>query len=176
MPRRNRLPSGFDEASPYVTMMLRPRLRHRRAKPVAPSRAARRKIGRAGIRWLGMWWFLAAVAAAPALAQDVPGIELCSKEASMERRTGCLQSNVEFLQKVITRNALDTQQKLVAAGREITTLKDQLAAAGRESAALKEKLAAIDARIGRLEKPAPQRPDTRPEAKPETKSEPKPDK
>ena len=165
MPRRNRLPSGFDEASPYVTMMLRPRLRHRRAKPVAPSRAA----------WLGMWWFLAAVAA-PALAQDVPGIELCSKEASMERRTGCLQSNVEFLQKVITRNALDTQQKLVAAGREITTLKDQLAAAGRESAALKEKLAAIDARIGRLEKPAPQRPDTRPEAKPETKSEPKPDK
>lgn len=114
---------------------------------------------------------VAAWAAVPpaALAQDVPGIELCSKEAGMERRTGCLQSNVEFLQKVITKNALDTQQKLVTAGREIAALREQLAAAGRESAALKEKLAAVEARIGRLEKPAPAaRPESsKPEAKPD---------
>ncbi len=32
-------------------------------------------------------------------AQDVPGIEICTVEKTMERRTGCLQSNVEFLQK-----------------------------------------------------------------------------
>ena len=34
-------------------------------------------------------------------AQDVPGIEICTVEKTMERRTSCLQSNVEFLQKTI---------------------------------------------------------------------------
>ena len=32
-------------------------------------------------------------------AQDVPGIEICTVEKTMERRTSCLQSNVDFLQK-----------------------------------------------------------------------------
>jgi len=32
-----------------------------------------------------------------AMAQDVPGIEICTAEKTMERRTGCLQSNVNFL-------------------------------------------------------------------------------
>ena len=41
---------------------------------------------------------LAAFAAGPALAQDVPGIEICTVEKTMERRTSCLQSNVNFLQ------------------------------------------------------------------------------
>jgi septal ring factor EnvC (AmiA/AmiB activator) len=101
---------------------------------------------------------VAAVLAA-ALAQDVPGIEICTHESRMDRRTGCLQSNVEFLQQVITKNALDTQQKLSAAGREIAALKERLAAAGRESAALKEALAGLDARIAQLEKTAPPKPD-----------------
>ena len=34
-------------------------------------------------------------------AQDVPGIEICTVEKTMERRTSCLQSNVDFLQKTI---------------------------------------------------------------------------
>ena len=34
-----------------------------------------------------------------AAAQDVPGIEICTVEKTMERRTSCLQSNVDFLQK-----------------------------------------------------------------------------
>jgi septal ring factor EnvC (AmiA/AmiB activator) len=92
-------------------------------------------------------------AAAP--AQDVPGIEICTRESRMERRTSCLQSNVEFLQQVLTKNALDAQQKLSGAGREIAALKDQLAAANREAAALKEALAAIEARITQLEKATP---------------------
>ena len=33
-----------------------------------------------------------------ARAQDVPGIEICTVEKTMERRTSCLQSNVELLQ------------------------------------------------------------------------------
>jgi peptidoglycan hydrolase CwlO-like protein len=56
-------------------------------------------------------------------AQDVPGIEICTVEKTMERRTGCLQSNVEFLQKTISRLAADHQQKLDAAKAQIESLK-----------------------------------------------------
>jgi prefoldin subunit 5 len=56
-------------------------------------------------------------------AQDVPGIEICTVEKTMERRTSCLQSNVDFLQKTITKLAADHQQKLDAANRQIETLK-----------------------------------------------------
>ncbi|MDA9433185.1 hypothetical protein [Bradyrhizobium sp. CCBAU 51627] len=64
---------------------------------------------------------------APVLAQDVPGIEICTVEKTMERRTSCLQSNVEFLQKTITKLNLDHQQKLDAAARQIDALKVTLA-------------------------------------------------
>ena len=56
-------------------------------------------------------------------AQDVPGIEICTAEKTMERRTSCLQSNVDFLQKTITKLAADHQQKLDAANRQIEALK-----------------------------------------------------
>ena len=60
---------------------------------------------------------------ADALAQDVPGIEICTVEKTMERRTSCLQSNVDFLQKTITKLTTDHQQKLDAANRQIEALK-----------------------------------------------------
>jgi len=56
-------------------------------------------------------------------AQDIPGIEICTVEKTMERRTSCLQSNVEFLQKTITKVAGDYQQRLDAANRQIEILK-----------------------------------------------------
>lgn len=56
-------------------------------------------------------------------AQDVPGIEICTVERTMERRTSCLQSNVDFLQKTISKLTADHQQKLDAANRQIETLK-----------------------------------------------------
>src|SRR5215813_2902052 len=56
-------------------------------------------------------------------AQDVPGIEICTVEKTMERRTSCLQSNVDFLQKTITKLTTDHQQKLDAANRQIEGLK-----------------------------------------------------
>src|SRR3954466_6288559 len=56
-------------------------------------------------------------------AQDVPGIEICTVEKTMERRTSCLQSNVDFLQKTITKLAIDQQQKLEAAKAQIESLK-----------------------------------------------------
>jgi TolA-binding protein len=60
-------------------------------------------------------------------AQDVPGIEICTVEKTMERRTSCLQSNVDFLQKTITRLTTDHQQKLDAANRQIEGLKSTVA-------------------------------------------------
>ena len=64
---------------------------------------------------------------ASATAQDVPGIEICTVEKTMERRTSCLQSNVDFLQKTITKLAADQQQKLDAAKAQIESLKSTVA-------------------------------------------------
>ena len=70
---------------------------------------------------------LASLAHVPVHAQDVPGIEICTVEKTMERRTSCLQSNVDFLQKTMTKLTLDHQQKLDAANRQIDALKTTLA-------------------------------------------------
>ena len=64
---------------------------------------------------------------ADARAQDVPGIEICTVEKTMERRTSCLQSNVDFLQKTMTKLSADHQQKLDAANRQIEGLKSTVA-------------------------------------------------
>src|SRR3979490_1889679 len=62
-----------------------------------------------------------------ATAQAVPGIEICTVEKTMERRTSCLQSNVDFLQKTIAKLSADHQQKLDAANRQIEALKSTVA-------------------------------------------------
>ena len=67
------------------------------------------------------------LAGSVARAQDVPGIELCTHESRMDRRTGCLQSNVDYLQKLIAKTAADAQQKLNAAASEIGALKAAVA-------------------------------------------------
>jgi prefoldin subunit 5 len=64
-----------------------------------------------------------ALTSSSAGAQDVPGIEICTVEKTMERRTSCLQSNVDFLMKTITKLGVDHQQKLDAANRQIEGLK-----------------------------------------------------
>src|SRR4029453_13943040 len=56
-------------------------------------------------------------------AQDVPGIEICTVEKTMERRTPCPQSNFGFLQKNITKLTTDHQQKIDASNRQIEALK-----------------------------------------------------
>jgi prefoldin subunit 5 len=57
----------------------------------------------------------------------VPGIEICTVEKTMERRTSCLQSNVDFLQKTITKLSLDNQRRIDAASRQIDALKATVA-------------------------------------------------
>ena len=58
-----------------------------------------------------------------ARAQDVPGIEICTVEKTMERRTSCLQSNVDFLKKSLDKAQLDSRTRLDAANRQIEALK-----------------------------------------------------
>lgn len=79
-------------------------------------------------------------------AQDVRGLEVCTAEKQMERRTGCLQANIDYLMNLIDRNAREARQKLDAAGKD-------LAAAKNEVIGLKASLAAMQARLEKLEKP-----------------------
>ena len=98
-------------------------------------------------------------------AQDVPGIEICTVEKTMERRTSCLQSNVDFQQKTIAKLSADHQQKLDAANRQIESLKttvaslqkivDELQAAQKKAAEDQKKLAAPPAKDAPVAKDAP---------------------
>lgn len=78
---------------------------------------------------MGRWAFaasvlamVAGVAGNGARAQDVPGIEICTAEKTMERRTGCLQSNINFLQDKLGKQALDYQKRLDAVTRQVQAL------------------------------------------------------
>jgi hypothetical protein len=62
-----------------------------------------------------------------AQAQDIAGIEDCTKASGLEKRTGCLQSNINFLQQLVTRNSLDARQRLDASRNEIIALKSAVA-------------------------------------------------
>ena len=86
-------------------------------------------------------------------AQDVPGIELCTHETRMDKRTGCLQSNIDYLHQLIAKNAADAQQRLSAATNEI--------------GALKAALASLQASVDKLQAAAkkPETPASKPEAK-----------
>ena len=74
---------------------------------------------------LAIWSGLIA-AGGRAHAQDIAGIEDCTKTSGLDKRTGCLQSNVNFLQQLVTKNALDARQRLNAASIEIIALKSMV--------------------------------------------------
>jgi TolA-binding protein len=83
-------------------------------------------IGRIALVASVLFWVCALISVTT-YAQDVPGIEICTVEKTMERRTSCLQSNVDFLQKTITKLSADHAQKLDAANRQIEGLKSTVA-------------------------------------------------
>ena len=86
---------------------------------------------------------LLATLLAPAAAQDIRGVEVCTAEKQMERRTGCLQSNVEFLHQALIKLTRETQDKLAAADRD-------LAAARAEIAALKSTIDKLSAELTKM--------------------------
>ena len=46
----------------------------------------------------------------------------------MERRTGCLQANVEFLQQALSKLTRETQDKITAADRDLAAVRAEIAA------------------------------------------------
>ena len=85
---------------------------------------------------------------AAASAQDIAGVEDCTKTAGLDRRTGCLQANVNFLQRTMTRNASEAQRRLQAAEAEIVALKTTLAALRKQVDELQAAKAAADKKAG----------------------------
>ena len=79
----------------------------------------------------------------PAAAQDIRGLEVCTAEKQMERRTGCLQANIEFLQQALTRLTRETQDK-------IATISRDLAVAQAEIATLKSTIAKLNGELTQL--------------------------
>ena len=79
--------------------------------------------------------------AAPAFAQDIRGMENCSVEKQIDRRTGCLQANVEFLQQEIVKLKRETQLQLTAGKAEAAALKAALTKLETEMAQMKAKAA-----------------------------------
>ena len=80
-----------------------------------------------------------ALGAPPAAAQDIRGLEVCTAEKQMDRRTGCLQANTEFLQQAHAKHVRESNRKLAAADAEIAALKLHLARLDRELALLRGK-------------------------------------
>jgi len=86
--------------------------------------------------------------AASATAQDIRGLEICTAEKDMARRTSCLQSNVELLQQELTRQTRRATEDRVTAAKEMAALKADVAA-------LKDALARAQNEITELKKPKP---------------------
>jgi hypothetical protein len=81
-----------------------------------------------------------------ATAQDVRGLERCTAEADMARRTGCLQANVEWLQQELTKLRRASADDKTAAAKDNAALKADLAA-------LKDALGKAQNDIAALKKP-----------------------
>ena len=88
------------------------------------------------------------ITAAPALAQDIVGVEDCGKAKNIDQKAGCLQSNVDYLYRLIKKNDAaatarhkDDEAKLQAATARLDDLRAEI-----------ERLKAA---LDKLAKPAP---------------------
>ena len=82
-----------------------------------------------------------------AAAQDIRGLEVCTAEKQMERRTGCLQANVEFLQQELTKLTRETQDKMAAASRDLAAAQTEIAELKLTMAKLNDELAQLKAKV-----------------------------
>ncbi len=83
----------------------------------------------------------------PAAAQDIRGLEVCTAEKAMERRTGCLQANIEFLQQALTKFTRETQDKIAATGRDLASARTEIAALKAALAKQEGELAQLKAKV-----------------------------
>jgi chromosome segregation ATPase len=91
-----------------------------------------------------------------ASAQDIRGMELCTAEKQMDRRTGCLQTNIELLQQMLVKQTRDTNEKLAAAARDVAAAKAELAATKADVVTLKAAMGKLEGELKEMKaKPAP---------------------
>ena len=101
-------------------------------------------LSRAAGVWRGTGVFLLiALLPSGAGAQDIRGLEVCTAEKQMERRTGCLQANTEYLQQALTKLSRETDEKLAAAARD-------LAAARAEIGTLRSTVEKLNAELAQI--------------------------
>jgi hypothetical protein len=87
--------------------------------------------------------FLVVACLVPAVGQDIRGLEVCTAEKQLDRRTGCLQANVEFLQQALTKLARETQDRMAKADHDLAT-------AQAEITELKSTLAKLNTELGQM--------------------------
>jgi hypothetical protein len=85
-------------------------------------------------------FMLLLLAASPVLAQDIVGLEDCSKAAGPDKKAGCLQSNVAYLHALIKKNEATAQARLNEATVKLTAATAQLQALRGEVDGLKAAL------------------------------------
>ena len=107
------------------------------------EQAQPRQLWLGAAQFLGLAVTLLVTVLSPVAAQDIRGMERCTAEPRMERRTGCLQANVEFLQQALIKLARETQEKITAADRD-------LAAARAEIAALKSAMEKLNSELAQM--------------------------
>src|SRR5690349_16910091 len=87
-----------------------------------------------------------------AVAQDIRGLENCTAEKQMERRTGCLQANAEFLQQELRKQATEARQKVAVLERELAAAKGDAATAQKDIASLKDTIGKMQTALDELQK------------------------
>ena len=89
---------------------------------------------------------------AVAVAQDVRGLEVCTAEKDMARRTGCLQANVEYLQQEMVKLTRRATEERAAAAKENAALKADVVAMKSDVARVKDALTKANGEIAELKK------------------------
>jgi chromosome segregation ATPase len=80
-------------------------------------------------------------------AQDIRGLEVCTAEKQMDRRTGCLQADVEFLQQALTKLTRETQDKMAEAARNLAGAEAEIAELKSTVAKLNSELVQMKAKV-----------------------------
>jgi hypothetical protein len=84
-----------------------------------------------------------------AAAQDIRGMQVCTVETQMERRTSCLQANVEFLQQTLLKLGREMQAKIDGEGRALAAARAEIATLQSTVKKLQSELAKLQANPAR---------------------------
>jgi septal ring factor EnvC (AmiA/AmiB activator) len=90
--------------------------------------------------------FLLVSLLAPAAAQDIRGMEVCTAEKQMDRRTACLQANVEFLEHALIKSSRETDERIAAVDRNLAAARAEIGALKSTVEKLTNELAQIKAK------------------------------